>query len=124
MPYKHGKYRNKRKFEIEQAKDNDGFYQAIRIFSKNVKITVIHSVDALKKGYFLLEYENNGIPSGIADERPEFFAFNLDLRDRIVFIRAEFLRIKARRYFRIGETKEKDGIKYVKMPTEELIRHG
>ena len=118
----HRGYRNKRKFEIEQAKAKDGTYQAIKLFAKNTKIIVIHQTEALKKKYFLLEYENNGVASGIADERAEFFAFNLDLKDRIVFIRAEFLRTKARRYYRIGETKEKDGIKYVKMPTEELIR--
>ena len=115
-------YRNRRKFEIEEAKAKDGTYQAIKLFAKSTKVIVIHQTDALKKKYFLLEYENNGVPSGIADEKAEFFAFNLDLRDRIVFIRAEFLRVKARRYWRVGETKEKDGIKYVKMPTEELIR--
>lgn len=118
----HRGYRNRRKFEIEEAKAKDGTYQAIKLFAKSTKVIVIHQTDALKKKYFLLEYENNGVPSGIADDRAEFFAFNLDLRDRIVFIRAEFLRAKARRYYRIGETKEKDGIKYVKMPTEELIR--
>lgn len=122
MNYKHGKYKNQRKFEIEQAKDKDGFYQAIKIFAKNTKILVIHNSDALRKGYFLLEYENNGVPSGIALPEVEYFAFNLDLKDRIVFIRAEFLRAKARRYFNIGEVKTKSGIKYVKMPTEELIR--
>ena len=118
----HRGYRNKRKFAIEEAKAKDGTYQAIKLFAKSTKVIVIHQTDALKKKYFLLEYENNGVPSGIADEKAEFFAFNLDLRDRIVFIRAEFLRVKARRYWRVGETKEKDGIKYVKMPTEELIR--
>ena len=115
-------YRNRRKFEIEAAKTVDGTYQAIRIFAKSTKVLVIHQTEALKKGYFLLEYENDGQPSGISDERVEFFAFNLDLRDRIVFIRAEFLRVKARRYWRIGEIKVKDKIKYVKMPTDELIR--
>jgi hypothetical protein len=115
-------YRNRRKFEIEAAKAVDGTYQAIRIFAKSTKVLVIHQTEALKKGYFLLEYENDGQPSGISDERVEFFAFNLDLRDRIVFIRAEFLRVKARRYWRIGEIKVKDKIKYVKMPTDELIR--
>ena len=118
----HRGYRNKRKFAIEEAKAKDGTYQAIKLFAKSTKVIVIHQTDALKKKYFLLEYENNGVPSGIADEKAEFFAFNLDLRDRIVFIRAEFLRVKARRYWRVGETKEKDGIKYVKVPTEELIR--
>lgn len=118
----HRGYRNRRKFEIEEAKAKDGTYQAIKLFAKSTRVIVIHQTDALKKKYFLLEYENNGVPSGIADEKAEFFAFNLDLRDRIVFIRAEFLRVKARRYWRVGETKEKDGIKYVKMPTEELIR--
>ena len=115
-------YRNRRKFEIEQAKAKDGTYQAIRLFAKSTKVIVIHQTEALKKKYFLLEYENNGVPSGISDTRAEFFAFNLDLRDRIVFIRAEFLRVKARRYWRVGEIKVKYGIKYVKMPTEELIR--
>jgi len=115
-------YRNRRKFEIEEAKAKDGTYQAIRIFAKSTKVLVIHQTEALKKGYFMLEYENDGQPSGISDERVEFFAFNLDLRDRIVFIRAEFLRVKARRYWRIGEIKVKDKIKYVKMPTDELIR--
>jgi hypothetical protein len=114
--------RNRRRFEIEAAKAVDGTYQAIRIFAKSTKVLVIHQTEALKKGYFLLEYENDGKPSGISDERVEFFAFNLDLRDRIVFIRAEFLRVKARRYWRIGEIKVKDKIKYVKMPTAELIR--
>ena len=118
----HRGYRNRRKFEIEEAKAKDGTYQAIKLFAKSTRVIVIHQTDALKKKYFLLEYENNGVPSGIADEKAEFFAFNLDFRDRIVFIRAEFLRVKARRYWRVGETKEKDGIKYVKMPTEELIR--
>ena len=118
----HRGYRNKRKFAIEEAKAKDGTYQAIKLFAKSTKVIVIHQTDALKKKYFLLEYENNGVPSGIADEKAEFFAFNLDLRDRIVFIRAEFLRVKARRYFNIGEVKTKDKIKYVKMPTTELIR--
>ena len=114
--------RNKRKFEIEQAKAKDGTYQVLRLFSKNTKVMVVHNSDALRKGFFLLEYERDGQPSGIALDKVEFFAFNLDLKDRIVFIRVEFLRIKARRYYRIGETKEKDGVKYVKMPTSELIR--
>lgn len=114
--------RNKRKFEIEQAKAKDGTYQVLRIFAKNTKVLIVHNTDALRKGYFLLEYERDGEPSGIANNNIEFLAFNLDLKDRIVFIRAEFLRIKARRYYRIGETKEKDGVKYVKMPTSELIR--
>jgi hypothetical protein len=118
----HKGYRNKRKFAIEEAKAKDGTYQAIKLFAKSTKVIVIHQTEALKKKYFLLEYENNGEPSGISDTRAEFFAFNLDLRDRIVFIRAEFLRVKARRYWRVGEIKVKDGIKYVKMPTEELIR--
>ena len=94
-------YRNRRKFEIEAAKAVDGTYQAIRLFAKSTKVLVIHQTEALKKGYFLLEYERDGQPSGITDAKVEFFAFNLDLRDRIVFIRAEFLRIKARRYYKI-----------------------
>jgi hypothetical protein len=115
-------YRNRRKFEIEAAKAADGTYQAVRLFAKSTKVLVIHQTEALKKGYFMLEYENDGKPTGISDTRVEFFAFNLDLRDRIVFIRAEFLRVKARRYWRIGEIKEKNKVKYVKMPTSELIR--
>jgi len=114
--------RNKRKFEIEQAKAKDGTYQVLRLFAKSTKVIVIHNTDALRVGYFLLEYERDGQPSGIALDKVEFFAFNLDLKDRIVFMRVEFLRIKARRYYRIGETKEKDGVKYVKMPISELIR--
>ena len=114
--------RKKTKFEIEQAKANDGYYQVLRLFAKNTKVLIIHNTDALRKGYFLLEYERDGMPSGIADAKVEFFAFNLDLRDRIVFIRAEFLRIKARRYYRVGDIKKKDGVSYVKMPTSELIR--
>ena len=51
-------YRNRRKFEIEAAKAVDGTYQAIRIFAKSTKVLVIHQTEALKKGYFLLEYEN------------------------------------------------------------------
>ena len=97
-------YRNRRKFEIEEAKAKDGTYQAIKLFAKSTKVIVIHQTEALKKKYFLLEYENNGEPSGISDTR------------------AEFLRVKARRYWRVGDVEEKDGIKYVKMPTEELIR--
>jgi hypothetical protein len=114
--------RKKTKFEIEQAKANDGYYQVLRLFAKNTKVLIIHNTDALRKGYFLLEYERDGMPSGIADAKVEFFAFNLDLRDRIVFIRAEFLRIKARRYYKVGDIKKKDGVSYVKMPTTELIR--
>jgi hypothetical protein len=114
--------RKKTKFEIEQAKANDGYYQVLRLFAKNTKVLIIHNTDALRKGYFLLEYEKDGMPSGIADAKVEFFAFNLDLRDRIVFIRAEFLRIKARRYYKVGDIKKKDGVSYVKMPTTELIR--
>ena len=114
--------RKKTKFEIEEAKNNDGYYQVLRLFAKNTKVLIIHNTDALRKGYFLLEYERDGQPSGITDAKVEFFAFNLDLRDRIVFIRAEFLRIKARRYYKVGEIKKKDGVSYVKMPTSELIR--
>ena len=62
---RHRGYRNRRKFEIEEAKAKDGTYQAIRLFAKNTKIIVIHQTEALKKKYFLLEYEKDGEPSGI-----------------------------------------------------------
>jgi hypothetical protein len=32
------------------------------------------------------------------------------------------LRIKARRYFKWGKTKIVEGIRYVKVPTQEIIR--
>ena len=115
-------YKNTRKFDIEQAKAADGTYQALLLFARNTKILVIQQPKALKQKYMWLEYENNGKPSGIADQRVEFFAINFDLKDRIYFIRAEMLRIKARRYFKWGKTKIVEGIRYVKVPTQEIIR--
>jgi hypothetical protein len=115
-------YKNTRKFDIEQAKAKDGTYQALLLFARNTKILVIQQPKALKQKYMWLEYENNGQPSGIADTRVEFFAINFDLKDRIYFIRAEMLRIKARRYFKWGKTKIVEGIRYVKVPTQEIIR--
>jgi hypothetical protein len=115
-------YKNTRKFDIEQAKAADGTYQALLLFARNTKVLVIQQPKALKQKYMWLEYENNGKPSGIADTRVEFFAINFDLKDRIYFIRAEMLRIKARRYFKWGKTKIVEGIRYVKVPTQEMIR--
>lgn len=115
-------YKNTRKFDIEQAKAKDGTYQALLLFARNTKVLVIQQPKALKQKYMWLEYEDNGKPSGIADQRVEFFAINFDLKDRIYFIRAEMLRIKARRYFKWGKTKIVDGIRYVKVPTQEMIR--
>ncbi len=115
-------YKNTRKFDIEQAKAADGTYQALLLFARNTKILVIQQPKALKQKYMWLEYENNGKPSGISDTRVEFFAINFDLKDRIYFIRAEMLRIKARRHFKWGKTKIVEGIRYVKVPTVEMIR--
>jgi hypothetical protein len=115
-------YKNTRKFDIEQAKAADGTYQALLLFARNTKVIVIQQPKALKQKYMWLEYENNGQPSGIADTRVEFFAINFDLKDRIYFIRAEMLRIKARRYFKWGKTKIVEGVRYVKVPTQEIIR--
>jgi hypothetical protein len=115
-------YKNTRKFDIEQAKANDGTYQALLLFARNTKVIVIQQPKALKQKYMWLEYEDNGKPSGIADQRVEFFAINFDLKDRIYFIRAEMLRIKARRYFKWGKTKIVESIRYVKVPTQEIIR--
>lgn len=115
-------YKNTRKFDIEQAKAADGTYQALLLFARNTKVIVIQQPKALKQKYMWLEYENNGQPSGIADTRVEFFAINFDLKDRIYFIRAEMLRIKARRYFKWGKTKIVEGIRYIKVPTQEIIR--
>lgn len=115
-------YKNTRKFDIEQAKAKDGTYQALLLFARNTKVIVIQQPKALKQKYMWLEYENNGQPSGIADTRVEFFAINFDLKDRIYFIRAEMLRIKARRYFKWGKTKIVEGVRYVKVPTVEMIR--
>ena len=115
-------YKNTRKFDIEQAKAADGTYQALLLFARNTKVIVIQQPKALKQKYMWLEYEDNGKPSGIADTRVEFFAINFDLKDRIYFIRAEMLRIKARRYFKWGKTKIVEGIRYVKVPTQEIIR--
>ena len=115
-------YKNTRKFDIEQAKAADGTYQALLLFARNTKVIVIQQPKALKQKFMWLEYENNGQPSGIADTRVEFFAINFDLKDRIYFIRAEMLRIKARRYFKWGKTKIVEGIRYIKVPTQEMIR--
>lgn len=115
-------YKNTRKFDIEQAKAKDGTYQALLLFARNTKVLVIQQPKALKQKYMWLEYDDNGKPSGIADQRVEFFAINFDLKDRIYFIRAEMLRIKARRYFKWGKTKIVEGIRYVKVPTQEMIR--
>ena len=115
-------YKNTRKFDIEQAKAADGTYQALLLFARNTKVIVIQQPKALKQKYMWLEYENNGQPSGISDTRVEFFAINFDLKDRIYFIRAEMLRIKARRYFKWGKTKIVEGIRYIKVPTQEMIR--
>ena len=115
-------FRNRRKFEIELAKYEDGTYNALRLFARNTKVLVITDLKALKRGYMWLEYERNGKPSGIADTRVEFFAINFDIRDRIYFMRAEMLRKKARRFWRISNTKLKDGVRYVKLYNTELIR--
>jgi hypothetical protein len=120
--YKRGE-RNRRKFEIEQARAADGTYQAIKLFAKNTKVLVIEAPMALIPGFFWLEYERDGKPSGIADTRIEFFAINFDLRDRIYFMRAEMLRRKARRYFNVNDIKIEGTVKYVKFPTQEMIIH-
>ena len=119
---KHNGYRNRRKFEIEEARNVDGTYQAIKLFAKNNKILVIQMPTALIDGFMWLEYEKDNKPSGIADTKVEFFAINFDLRDRIYFIRSEMLRRKARRYFKIDNTKVENGVKYVQVPIEEMIR--
>ena len=119
---KHNGYRNRRKFEIEEARNADGTYQAIKLFAKNTKILVIQMPTALVDGFMWLEYERDGQPSGIADTRVEFFAINFDLRNRIYFMRSELLRKKARRYFRVNLTKVEDNVKYVQVPTDEMIR--
>ena len=119
---KHNGYRNRRKFEIEEARNADGTYQAIKLFAKNTKILVIQMPTALLDGFMWLEYERDGHPSGIADTRVEFFAINFDLRNRIYFMRSELLRKKARRYFRVNLTKVEDNVKYVQVPTDEMIR--
>lgn len=120
---KHNGYRNRRKFEIEEARNADGTYQAIKLFAKNTKILVIQMPTALLDGFMWLEYERDGQPSGIADIRVEFFAINFDLRNRIYFMRSELLRKKARRYFRVNLTKVEDNVKYVQVPTDEMIRY-
>ena len=119
---KYNGYRNRRKFEIEEARNADGTYQAIKLFAKNTKILVIQMPTALLDGFMWLEYERDGQPSGIADTRVEFFAINFDLRNRIYFMRSELLRKKARRYFRVNLTKVEDNVKYVQVPTDEMIR--
>ena len=120
---KHNGYRNRRKFEIEEARNADGTYQAIKLFAKNTKILVIQMPTALLDGFMWLEYERDGQPSGIADTRVEFFAINFDLRNRIYFMRSELLRKKARRYFRVNLTKVEDNVKYVQLPVDEMIRY-
>ena len=120
---KHNGYRNRRKFEIEEARNADGTYQAIKLFAKNTKILVIQMPTALLDVFMWLEYERDGQPSGIADTRVEFFAINFDLRNRIYFMRSELLRKKARRYFRVNLTKVEDNVKYVQVPTDEMIRY-
>lgn len=120
---KHNGYRNRRKFEIEEARNADGTYQAIKLFAKNTKILVIQMPTALLDGFMWLEYERDGQPSGIADTRVEFFAINFDLRNRIYFMRSELLRKKARRYFRVNLTKVEHNVKYVQVPTDEMIRY-
>jgi hypothetical protein len=117
-----GNYRNKRKFEIDLAKYEDGTYNALRLFAKNTRIMVITDLKALQRGYIWLEYERDGKPSGIADTRVEFFAINLDVRHRIYFMRADLLRQKARRYFKLSRLKYKDKVRYVKMSMSEMIR--
>lgn len=119
---KHNGNRNRRKFEIEEARNADGTYQAIKLFAKNTKILVIQMPTALLDGFMWLEYERDGQPSGIADTKVEFFAINFDLRDRIYFMRSEVLRKKARRYFRVDNTKVEGTAKYVQVPVDEMIR--
>jgi hypothetical protein len=119
---KHNGYRNRRKFEIEEARNADGTYQAIKLFAKNTKILVIQMPTALLDGFMWLEYERDNQPSGIADKKVEFFAINFDLRDRIYFMRSEMLRKKARRYFRVDNTKVEGNVKYVQVPVDEMIR--
>ena len=119
---KHNGYRNRRKFEIEEARNQDGTYQAIKLFAKNTKVYVINADGAFKKGYFWIEYERDGQPSVLANMMIEFYAINFDLRDRIYFIRSEMLRRKARRYYKVNDVKEEHGVKYVKFPTSEIIR--
>lgn len=116
-------FRNKRKFEIELAKYEDGTYNALRLFAKNTKIMVLTDLKALKRGYMWLEYERDGQPSGIADTRVEFFAINLDVRNRIYFMRAELLRKKARRFYKIKNIKKEDNVRYVKIYLTEFIRY-
>jgi hypothetical protein len=120
---KHNGYRNRRKFEIEEARNADGTYQAIKLFAKNTKILVIQMPTALLDGFMWLEYERDNQPSGISDKNVEFFAINFDLRDRIYFIRSEMLRKKARRYFRVNNTKVEGNVKYVQVPMDEMIRY-
>lgn len=116
-------FRNKRKFEIELAKYEDGTYNTLRLFAKNTKIMVLTDLKALKRGYMWLEYERDGQPSGIADTRVEFFAINLDVRNRIYFMRAELLRKKARRFYKIKNIKKEDNVRYVKIYLTEFIRY-
>lgn len=120
---KHNSYRNRRKFEIEEARNADGTYQAIKLFAKNTRIVVLQMPDALKLGYMDFEYERDNKPSGIANKTVEFFAMNFDLRDRIYFIRAEILRMKCRRYFALDNVIVKDNVKYIRVSTSELSRY-
>jgi hypothetical protein len=60
--------------------------------------------------------------TGKKHKNVEFFAINFDLRDRIYFMRSEMLRKKARRYFRVDNTKVEGNVKYVQVPVEEMIR--
>ena len=115
--------RNRRKFEIEEARNNDGTYQAIKLFAKNTKIYVISAYNAFRDGYFLVEYERDGQPSVLGNKMIEFYAINFDLRDRIYFIRAEMMRKKARRYFRSNDIHIDGTVKYIKFPLSEMIRY-
>ena len=116
-------FRNRRKFEIELAKYEDGTYNTLKLFAKNTKVMVLTDLKALKRGYMWLEYERDGQPSGIADTRVEFFAINLDVRNRIYFMRAELLRKKARRFYKIKNIKKEDNVRYVKIYLTEFIRY-
>ena len=49
---KYNGYRNRRKFEIEEARNQDGTYQAIKLFAKNTKVLVIQAPMALINKYF------------------------------------------------------------------------
>lgn len=119
---KYNGYRNHRKFEIEKARNEDGTYQAIKLFAKSTIVSVIQMPKALLEGEMWIEYERDGQRTVLGDNRVEFYAINFDLRDRIYFIRSEVLRKKARRYFNAGEIKEENGVKYVRLPVDEMIK--